>query len=80
VNDKVYELDDQVADLSNKKIYLNAGELEKQTVESVIKIYDILKGRGMTDENLKMDIETAEGHWHMTWRKGSHKAIPWMLN
>lgn len=80
VNDKVYELDSQVTDWSNKKIYLNAGELEKPTVESVIKMYDILKGRGMTDDNLKMDIETEEGHWHMTWRKGSHKAIPWMLN
>jgi len=80
VNDKVYSLDDQVSDWSDKKIYLNAGELETPTVESVIKMYDILKGRGMTHKNLKMDIEAEEGHWHMTWRKGSHKAVPWMLN
>lgn len=80
VNDKVYELHKEVADMSIKRIYLNAGELEKPTVESVLKMYDILKGQGMDDEHLKMDVEKDEGHWHMTWRKGSQKAIPWMLN
>lgn len=79
VNDEVYQLDKQVADLSTKRIFLNAGEIEKPTVESVEKMYAILKGRGMTDDNLKMDVELDEGHWHMTWRKGFKKAFPWIL-
>lgn len=79
VNDKVYELDDQVTDFASKRIFLNAGEIEKPTVESVEKMYAILKDRGMTDDNLKMDVELDEGHWHMTWRKGFKKAFPWIL-
>lgn len=79
VNDKVYELDKQVADFSNKRIFINAGEIEKPTVESVEKMYSILKDRGMTNDNLKMDVELDEGHWHMTWRKGFKKAFPWIL-
>jgi len=79
VHDKVYELHQQVDDFSTKRIYLNAGALETPTVESIEKMADILRMQGMTDNNLKVDVEEAEGHWHMTWRKGFKKAFPWIL-
>lgn len=79
VNEKVYELDKQISDLSTKRIYMNAGALEKQTVESIEKMADLLRKRGMNDTNLQVDVEAAEGHWHMTWRKGFKKAYPWIL-
>ncbi len=79
VHDKVYELHQQVADFSTKRIYLNAGELETPTVESIEKMANILRKQGMNDNNLKVDVEKEEGHWHMTWRKGFKKAFPWIL-
>lgn len=79
VHDKVYELDKNVQDLSTKRIFMNAGALETPTVESIEKMADILRKRGMNDGNLKLDVEAAEGHWHATWRKGFPKAYPWIL-
>lgn len=79
VHDKVYDLDKQVKDLSTKRIYMNAGAIEKPTVVSIEKMASILRKRGMNDDNLKVDIEKDEGHWHMTWRKGFRKAFPWIL-
>ncbi len=79
VNDKVYDLHKQVADLSSKRIFINAGSIEQPTVESVQKMYDILLKAGMPAANIKMDVELDEGHWHMTWRKGFVKAYPWIL-
>ena len=79
VNDKVYELDKKVTDFSSKRIYMNAGALETPTVESIEKMATILRKRGMTDANLKVDVEKDEGHWHMTWRKGFKKAFPWII-
>ncbi len=78
VNDKVYDLHKQVADLSSKRIFINAGSIEQPTVESVQKMYDILIKAGMPAANIKMDVEPDEGHWHMTWRKGFVKAYPWI--
>lgn len=79
VHDKVYELHQQVDDFSEKRIYLNAGALETPTVESIEKMADILRQQGMNSSNLKVEVEKAEGHWHMTWRKGFRKAFPWIL-
>ena len=79
VHDKVYELHQEVDDFSAKRIYLNAGELETPTVESIEKMADILRKQGMKETNLKVDVEKEEGHWHMTWRKGFRKAYPWIL-
>ena len=79
VHDKIYDLDRQVDDFASKRIYLNAGEIEKPTVESIEKMAAILRKRGMNEFNLKVDVEKGEGHWHMTWRKGFRKAFPWVL-
>ena len=79
VHDKVYELDENVKDLSTKRIFMNAGAIEKPTVASIEKMADILRKRGMSDDNLKVDVEVDEGHWHATWRKGFPKAYPWIL-
>jgi len=79
VNDKVYELHKSVDNLSEKRIYFDAGELERPTVKSAQKAYDLLIESGMPKSNLKFDVEKKEGHWHMTWRKGFPKAYPWIL-
>lgn len=79
VHDQVYQLHEQVTNLSTKRIYLNAGELETPTVESIKKMAAILRKNGMTSDNLKVDVEKEEGHWHMTWRKGFKKVYPWIL-
>lgn len=80
VNDKVYELHKSVEDLSEKRIYMDAGELEKSTVTNAQKVYDLLIESGVPASNLKFDVEAKEGHWHLTWRKGFPKAYPWILN
>jgi len=79
VRDDVYRLHEKVNNLTNKKIYFNAGELETPTVESIQKMHGILKAEGIQKENLMLDVEKEEGHWHMTWRKGFKKAYPWIL-
>jgi len=78
VNDKVYELHQQV-DLSRKRIFMNAGSIEKPTVESIEKLSKILLDNGLEKSNLKLVVEKDEGHWNMTWRKGFRKAYPWIL-
>jgi len=80
VNDKVYELHKPIEGLSEKRIYLNAGELEKPTVKNAQKVYDLLIESGIPESNLKFDVEAKEGHQHLTWRKGFWKAYPWILN
>ncbi len=79
VNEKVFRLDQQVKDLSDKRIYMVAGALEKPIVENAEKMYQLLLDRGMTKTNLRLDIEPNEGHWHPTWRKGFKNAFPWIL-
>ena len=79
VHDKVFDLHQNIQGLPNKLIYMNAGELETPVVKDVEKLANILKNRGMTSENLFFEIIPGEGHWHMTWQKGSQKAIPWLL-
>ena len=78
VNDKVYELHKGV-DLNNKRIYFDAGELETPTVESIEKMEGILLAAGMPRENMRLDVEKGEGHWHATWIKGSRKVFPWII-
>ena len=80
VNEKVFELHKDIKDFQDLKIYINSGELEVPIVENSKKMYDLLIDNGMTNENLKFDIEDEEGHWHMTWRKGFRKAYPWILD
>ena len=80
VNETVYTLHENNENLFDQKIYFNAGELETPTVESVHKMQDILIKYGFPKENIKVDIEVGEGHWHMTWRKGFKKAYPWIVN
>jgi predicted alpha/beta superfamily hydrolase len=79
VNEIVYTLHENNQRLFEQKIYFDAGELETPTVESVQKMYDILVNYGMPTENIKVDIEEGEGHWHNTWRKGFKKAYPWIV-
>ncbi|MFK8101035.1 MAG: alpha/beta hydrolase [Saprospiraceae bacterium] len=79
VNEKVFTLDQQVNDLSDKRIYMVAGALEKPIVENAEKMYKRLLNRGMKKTNLRLDIEPNEGHWHPTWRKGFKNAFPWIL-
>lgn len=62
-----------------QKIYFNAGRLETPTVESIVKMKDILINDGMPEQNIKLDIEKGKGHEHMTWRKGFKKAYPWTV-
>ena len=80
VNEIVYTLHENNKDLFDQKIYFNAGELETPTVESVQKMHDILIEYGFPKENIKVDIETGEGHWHATWRKGVKKVYPWIVD
>ncbi len=80
VNEIVYTLHEGNENLSNQKIYFNAGELETPTVESIQKMQDILLEYGMPKKNISLDVEKGEGHWHMTWRKGFTKAYPWIVN
>ena len=79
VNDTVYKLHEPVADLSQKKIYFNAGELESSTVHRVGKMHGVLLKHGMPASNLMCDTIAGEGHKHMTWRKGFRKAFPWII-
>lgn len=78
VNDRVYDLHKNV-DLSEKRIYFDAGELETPTVESIEKMRKILLEAGMPDENIRLDIEEGLGHRHPTWIKGSRKVFPWII-
>ena len=80
VNEIVYTLHEKNKHLFEQKIYFDAGQLETPTVNSVQKMRDILVEYGMPKENIKVDIEEGEGHWHMTWRKGFKKAYPWIVN
>jgi len=80
VNDKVYELHKSVEGLSEKRIYLNAGELETPTVKNAQKVYDLLIESGMPKSNLKFNVEPEKGHEHLAWRAGFPKAYPWILN
>lgn len=79
VNEKVYTLHEKNKQVFKQKIYFNAGELEKPTVESINKMHDILIKFGVPKENIKLDVEKDEGHGHMTWRKGFKKAYPWIV-
>jgi len=80
VNEIVYTLHEKNKSLAQQKIYFNAGQLETPTVESVEKMRDILLSYGMPKENIKLDIEEGEGHWHITWRKGFKKVYPWIID
>lgn len=80
VNEIVYTLHEKNKSLAQQKIYFNAGQLETPTVESVEKMRDILLSYGMPKENVKLDIEEGEGHWHITWRKGFKKVYPWIID
>ena len=62
-----------------QKIYFNAGQLETPTVDGVHKMQEILLESGMPEENIIVDIEEGEGHWHMTWKKGFKKVYPWIV-
>lgn len=79
VNEEVYTLHKKNKNLFKQRIYFDAGELETPTVDGIEKMRDILIRDGMPEENMKLDIESDEGHWHMTWRKGFKKAYPWIL-
>lgn len=79
VNDRVYELHKKVNNLKDKRIFFNAGELETPTVESIKKMYKVLLDSGLPKENMLLDVEKDEGHWHMTWRKGFVKTYPWIM-
>lgn len=79
VNEMVYTLHEKNQNLSEQKIYFDAGQLETPTVESIEKMQGILVEHGMPPENIKLDIEEGEGHWHMTWRKGFKKVYPWIV-
>lgn len=79
VNEIVYTLHEENAQVFDQKIYFNAGELETPTVEGIEKMRDILLGYSVPAENLHLDVETGEGHWAMTWQKGFRKAFPWIL-
>ena len=79
VNEIVYKLHENNANLLKQKIYFNAGELETPTVESVYKMEEKLLKYGVPKEQIKVDVEAGEGHWHMTWRKGCRKVFPWII-
>ena len=79
VGDEVYTWQDNYDDWSDKRIYLNAGSIEWPVVEWVQKLHGLLEGKGMTEDNLRIDIIPDEGHWHMTWRKGFRQCYPWIV-
>ena len=79
VNEVVYTLHEKNKNVFNQKIYFNAGEHETPTVESVLKMQDILIKHGVPKENIKTDIEIGEGHGHKAWEKGFKKAYPWII-
>ncbi len=79
VNEVVYTIHEKNNNLFNQKIYFDAGKLETPTVNSILKMKEILINYGMPKENIKLDIEEGEGHWHMTWRKGFKKVYPWII-
>ncbi len=79
VNEKVYSLHENNKNLSQQKIYFNAGQLETPTVNSVKRMEEILLKSGMPKENIKVDIEDGLGHWHMTWKEGFKKTYPWIV-
>ncbi len=80
VNEKVYSLHKENQKRTKQKIYFNAGQLETPTVDAVYKMEEILVKSGIPKEQIKVDIEEGEGHWHMTWRKGFKKAYPWIVH
>ena len=75
----IFEIWKKNKNVLNQRIYFNAGELETPTVSSVQKMQDILLKYGVPEEQIKVDIEKEEGHWHMTWRKGFKKVYPWIV-
>lgn len=79
VHDQVYDLNKNINNISDKKIFLNAGELETPTVESIVKLEKILLEHGLPRDRLMLSVEKDEGHWHMSWQKGFKKAFPWIL-
>ena len=80
VNDKVFDLHQQVDNFDALKIYMNIGAREEgRMIPNARKVYDTLISKGMTEKNLQFDVEPNEGHWHPTWRKGFKKAYPWIV-
>ena len=79
VHEKVYKLHEQNEQLHQQRIYFNAGQLETPTVESIEKMHQVLLDAGMPAENMRLDVEEGEGHWHMTWLKGFKKVYPWIV-
>ncbi|MEL7532333.1 MAG: alpha/beta hydrolase-fold protein [Bacteroidota bacterium] len=79
VNELVYSLHESNPKIKEQKIYFNAGELETPTVESIEKMHQILLDYGVPAANMKLDVETELGHWHMTWNAGFKKAYPWIV-
>lgn len=79
VHEKVYSLHENNEQLTQQRIYFNAGQLETPTVQSIEKMHQILLDAGLPPENMRLDVEEGEGHWHMTWRKGFRKAYPWII-
>lgn len=79
VHEKVYSLHETNEQRSQQRIYFNAGQLETPTVQSIEKMHQILLDAGLPPENMRLDVEEGEGHWHMTWRKGFRKAYPWII-
>lgn len=79
VNPIVYDLHLENDRVKDQKIFLNAGELETPTVDGIKKMRDILLEYGVDEDNITLEVEEGEGHWHMSWRKGFKKAYPWIL-
>jgi len=79
VSEVVYQLHEKNKRLAQQKIYFDAGRLETPTVNSIERMREVLLASGMPAEDIKLDIEEGEGHWHMTWRKGFPKAYPWII-
>ncbi|MEL6696067.1 MAG: alpha/beta hydrolase-fold protein [Bacteroidota bacterium] len=80
VNDSIFSMHEWVADLKDKRIYLNVGEEEVYPmVPDARKMYKTLTAAGMPSENLRFEIIEDEGHWHPTWRAGVKTAYPWIF-
>jgi len=80
LNDEVFTLHENNENVFKQKIYFNAGELEPSTVQNVQKMQRILLKYGVSEENIRTDIEVELGHSHMTWRNGFRKAYPWIIS
>lgn len=82
VNEKIFSLHHDIADLSEKKIYLNSGEKEtmKKMLENTRRLHQTILEARIPGDQIRMDIVPGKGHENMTWRAGVKTGLPWLLN